>query len=128
MEEFLKRIEEEIDRIPDRVHYGRVSAVSGMLVEVRGLTQTVAIGGQCMVTTTTGQGLLGEVVGFRDGRALLMPFGKLEGIGLGCRVTVLGEPPTISPSSGWLGRVVDALGNPLDGTGPLPLGILPTPL
>jgi hypothetical protein len=34
MEEFLKRIEEEIDRIPDRVHYGRVSAVSGMLVEV----------------------------------------------------------------------------------------------
>ena len=128
MEEFLKRIEEEIDRIPDRVHYGRVSAVSGMLVEVRGLTQTVAIGGQCMVTTTTGQGLLGEVVGFRDGRALLMPFGKLEGIGLGCRVTVLGEPPTISPSSGWLGRVVDALGNPLDGKGPLPLGILPTPL
>lgn len=128
MEEFLKRIEDEIDRIPDRVHYGRVSAVSGMLVEVRGLTQTVAIGGQCMVTTTTGQELLGEVVGFRDGRALLMPFGKLEGIGLGCRVTVLGEPPTISPSSGWLGRVVDALGNPLDGKGPLPRGLEPTAL
>ncbi len=128
MEEFLKRIEDEIDRIPDRVHYGRVSAVSGMLVEVRGLTQTVAIGGQCMVTTTTGQELLGEVVGFREGRALLMPFGKLEGIGLGCRVTVIGEPPTISPSMGWLGRVVDALGNPLDGKGPLPLGITPTPL
>jgi flagellum-specific ATP synthase len=128
MEEFLKRIEDEIDRIPDRVHYGRVSAVSGMLVEVRGLTQTVAIGGQCMVTTTSGQELLGEVVGFRDGRALLMPFGKLEGIGLGCRVTVIGEPPTISPSSGWLGRVVDALGNPLDGKGPLPRGLEPTAL
>jgi flagellum-specific ATP synthase len=40
----------------------------------------------------------------------------------------IGEPPTISPSSGWLGRVVDALGNPLDGKGPLPLGILPTAL
>jgi flagellum-specific ATP synthase len=128
MEEFLNRIESEIGRIPDIMHYGRVSAVSGMLVEVRGLTQTVAIGGQCMVTTTTGQELLGEVVGFRDSRALLMPFGKLDGIGLGCRVTVLGEPPMICPTIGWLGRVVDALGNPLDGLGPLPLGLDPMPL
>ncbi len=128
MEEFLTRIDAEIDRIPDMVHYGRVSAVSGMLVEVRGLTQTVAIGGQCMVTTTTGQELLGEVVGFREGRALLMPFGKLEGIGLGCRVTVIGEPPSIAPNMGWLGRVVDALGQPLDGLGPLPMGTELTPL
>lgn len=128
MEEFLKRIEDEIAGLPDLVRYGRVSAVSGMLVEVRGLTQTVAIGGQCVVTTTTGQDLLGEVVGFRDGRALLMPFGKLDGIGLGCRVTVITTPPTINPSMGWLGRVVDALGNPVDGLGPLPLGLEPTQL
>ena len=128
MESFIARLDQEIQKIPDTIHYGRVSAVSGMLVEVRGLTQTVAIGGQCMVTTTTNQELLGEVVGFRDGRALLMPFGKLDGIGLGCRVTVIGEPPSIAPSMGWLGRVIDALGNPLDGLGSLPHGLHPTPL
>jgi flagellum-specific ATP synthase len=128
MEEFLARLDHAIQKIPDTVHYGRVSAVSGMLVEVRGLTQTVAIGGQCVVTTTTNQELLGEVVGFRDGRALLMPFGKLDGIGLGCRVTVVGEPPSISPSMGWLGRVIDALGNPIDELGPLPQGSQPTAL
>lgn len=128
MEELLARIDQEIDKLPELAYYGRVSAVSGMLVEVRGLTQAVAIGGQCIVTTTTGQDVLGEVVGFRDGRALLMPFGKLEGIGLGCRVTVSAEPPAIHPCEAWMGRVVDALGNPLDDKGMLPLGTIPTPL
>ena len=70
-------------RVSELTYYGRVSAVSGMLIEARGLMQAVSIGGQCSVTTTTGQDILCEVVGFRDGRALLMPFGKLEGIGPG---------------------------------------------
>lgn len=128
MNDFITRIEQELDKVSGLSYYGRVSAVSGMLVEARGLMQAVAIGGQCMVTSTTGQEILCEVVGFRDGKALLMPFGKLEGIGLGCRVTVMGEPPTIYPSDGWLGRVVDALGEPVDHMGSLPLGALPTPI
>lgn len=128
MSDLLTRIDQELDKISETSYYGRVSAVSGMLVEVRGLMQAVAIGGQCMITSTTGQEILGEVVGFRDGRALLMPFGKLEGIGLGCRVTVMGLPPTIYPCDAWMGRVVDALGNPTDGLGPMPLGATATPL
>lgn len=128
MDDFLAQIEKEIDRVPAMLHYGRVSAVSGMLVEVRGLIQAVAVGGQCTITATNGQDIVAEVVGFRDGRALLMPFGKLDGIGLGCRVTVQGDPLSIHPCDGWLGRVVDALGHPLDGLGPLPLGKITTPL
>jgi flagellum-specific ATP synthase len=128
MNDVISRISQELDKISELSYYGRVSAVSGMLVEVRGLTQAVSIGGQCTVTMTTGNEILGEVVGFRDGKALLMPFGKLEGIGLGCRVTVRTEPPAIYPCEAWLGRVVDALGNPTDNLGPLPLGSVATPL
>lgn len=126
MDDLLNRIDSEIEKIPSATFYGRVSAVSGMLVEVRGLTQAVSVGGLCTITLTTGHDLLGEVVGFRDGKALLMPFGKLDGIGLGCRVTVQGEPAMLYPCEGWLGRVVDALGNPVDGLGPLPHGAMPT--
>jgi flagellum-specific ATP synthase len=128
MNDILSRIDQELEKISELSYYGRVSAVSGMLVEARGLMQAVSIGGQCTITTTTGQDILAEVVGFRDGRALLMPFGKLEGIGLGCRVTVRHEPLSIYPSDAWLGRVVDALGNPTDDLGPLALGNQPTPL
>lgn len=128
MPDLLSRIDLEFDKINELSYYGRVSAVSGMLVEVRGLMQAVSIGGQCVITLTTGQDILAEVVGFRDGKALLMPFGKLEGIGLGCRVTVKNEPLSIYPSDFWLGRVVDALGNPVDDMGPLPTGKIPTPL
>ena len=128
MTDILSRIDQEFDKISDLSYYGRVSAVSGMLVEVRGLMQAVAIGGQCVITLTNGTDILAEVVGFRDGKALLMPFGKLEGIGLGCRVTVKNEPLSIYPSDAWLGRVVDALGNPTDDLGPMPTGQIPTPL
>jgi flagellum-specific ATP synthase len=128
MSEVLSQIEQEIEKIPDLIHYGRVSAVSGMLIEVRGLMQAVAVGGQCAITTTNAHEISAEVVGFRDGKALLMPFGKLDGIGLGCRVTVQGETLMINPTEGWLGRVVDALGNPVDGKGGLPHGEIPTPL
>lgn len=128
MNDILSRIDQEIDKISELSYYGRVSAVSGMLVEVRGLMQAVSIGGQCTITLTTGQDILAEVVGFRDGKALLMPFGKLEGIGLGCRVTVKSEPLSIYPCDAWLGRVVDALGNPTDDLGSLEIGRVPTPL
>ena len=62
--------------------------------------------------------ILCEVVGFRDGKALLLPFAPLEGVGLGCKVEIAEAQPTISPSEAWLGRVVNALGEPIDGKGP----------
>lgn len=128
MTDLPTRIRQEIEKISELSYYGRVSAVSGMLIEARGLMQAVAIGGQCIITSTSGQDIYAEVVGFRDGKALLMPFGKLEGIGLGCRVTVMGKPLSIYPCDAWLGRVVDALGEPTDGLGPLMQGAVPTPI
>jgi flagellum-specific ATP synthase len=122
----LDQLTQGLDRISTVQHYGRVSAVSGMVVEVRGLTQTITVGGQCEIVSTQNQIIPSEVVGFRDGKALVMPFGKLDGIGLGCRVTVIGGQPAIYPTAAWRGRVVDALGNPMDGKGPLPMGSVPS--
>lgn len=51
-----------------------------------------------------------------------MAYGSLEGIGLGTRVEVGSAEPVIYPTEGWLGRVVNALGEPVDGKGPLPSG------
>ena len=63
-----------------------------------------------------------EVIGFRQKRALLLPFGSLEGVGLGCKAEVMESEPLVRPSPAWLGRVVNALGEPIDGKGPLPDG------
>ena len=77
---------------------------------------------------TPAAGLPAEVVGFRDGRALTMPYGALEGIGLGCRVLVADPDPVIYPDRSWLGRVINARGQPIDGGPPLGLGTPPYPL
>jgi flagellum-specific ATP synthase len=62
------------------------------------------------------------VVGFRSGAALLMPFGPLEGVGVGCRVEATREGGQIHPHENWLGRVINAFGDPIDGKGPLTAG------
>jgi flagellum-specific ATP synthase len=97
------------------------------MLEVGGLPRSVAVGSRAEVA---GQGgpILAEIVGFRDGRALLMPFEAIEGIGLGARVELAAGASVIHPHEGWLGRVVNGLGQPIDGKGPLPRGTAPYPL
>jgi flagellum-specific ATP synthase len=68
-----------------------------------------------------------EVVGFSGGHALLMPFAPLEGVRRGCRAVVSQVRAAVRPTDAWLGRVVDAMGRPIDGKGPLPSGPLPYP-
>ena len=118
----------ELERLPSYQRYGRVAAVQGLLVEVAGLHRRLAIGSRCRIEARGGGRILCEVVGFRGGRALLMPFDPLEGIGLGCRSEIVEHDPVIYPDVSWLGRVVDALGNPLDYGGPLRPGTLAYPL
>ncbi len=124
----LPDLMDEIALIPDYHRFGRVAGVSGMLLEVGGLPQRLTIGGRCIVAGQEGRRLICEVVGFRNGRALLMPFGALDGIGLGCKVELSERPAAIYPDDGWLGRVVNAMGEPIDGKGPLPHGRRAYPL
>lgn len=121
----LKSLRTEISRIrPDR-RYGRVAAVKGLLVEIAGAEHSLAVGSRVMIE---GRGALSvpcEVIGFRDGCALLMPFAALEGVGAGCKAIVTEAEPVIYPSPAWLGRVVNAFGEPIDGKGPLAQGADP---
>ena len=93
-----------------------------------GAAGAISLGGQVRLSTTSGKQIPCEVVGFRDGRALVMPLGALDGVTLGTRADFHDRPAEIFPSKGWLGRVVDAFGKPADGKGPLPLGAVGYPL
>jgi flagellum-specific ATP synthase len=101
--------------------YGRVSAVRGLLIEVGGPVAAMQLGGRLDIDT--GRGMVPcEVIGFAGERALAMPFGSLEGVRRGCPVFVRDAANGVWPSEAWLGRVIDALGRPIDGKGPLLAG------
>ncbi len=113
---------EALEKLPAYRLFGRVAGIVGTTIEVAGLDEDLSIGSRCAVVTRDNHRVLGEVIGFRAGRALLLPYSGLEGVGFGSKVEYLDETPTINPGDGWLGRVVNALGEPLDGKGPLPGG------
>ena len=118
----FKAFIDEVEQLPTRHRYGRVGSVLGMLVEAAGLDRVLSIGGRCEVVARGGRRVPCEAIGFRQGRALLLPFGTLEGVGLGCKAELAVAEPTVRPSDAWLGRVINALGEPIDGRGPLPQG------
>jgi flagellum-specific ATP synthase len=118
----VNNIVSEIARLPDYHVYGRVSGVQGLLVEVGGVQGSLSIGDHCIINARNRRRVTCEVIGFRAGRALAMPFGGLEGVALGCQVDLGATDPVIYPDASWLGRVVNALGEPVDGKGPLPVG------
>jgi flagellum-specific ATP synthase len=98
---------------------GRVSDLIGLIIEATGVQ--VEIGEVCMVGDGRDPGgrdaVPTEVVGFRGGRTLLMPLGELHGIGPGTSVHPTGGPFRVAVGQPLLGRVIDGLGNPLDGVG-----------
>jgi flagellum-specific ATP synthase len=124
----LQSLVSDLAQIPEHRRYGRVTAVLGMLLEIGGVPESLAVGGRCEIVGRYGSRLPCEVVGFRNNRALLMPFGAIDGIGLGCKAEVANSAPVVYPHEGWLGRVVNALGEPIDGKGPLPQGRVAYPL
>ena len=119
---YVNNIINEVERLPDFEIYGQVAAVVGLMVEVAGVEGVFSIGDHCDIIGRGNRRIACEVVGFREDRALLMPFGPLDGVSLGCRVEVGASEPVIYPTEGWLGRVVNAFGEPIDGKGPLPSG------
>ncbi len=124
----MQNLVSDLERIPQFQRFGRVVGVQGLLLEVAGAQDSLSIGSRCSIQTRNGRQVLCEVVGFRNDRALLMPFGSLEGVGMGCKAVVAEAEPVVYPSSGWLGRVINALGEPVDGRGPLASGGTAYPL
>ncbi|MCC7240625.1 MAG: FliI/YscN family ATPase [Acidobacteria bacterium] len=96
---------------------GRVARVVGLLIESVG--PQARIGDVCEVRRGHGRPVPVEIVGFRDGRLLSVPLGDTSGIQPGDRVVVRGGIPSMPAGNALLGRVIDGLGQPLDGQGPL---------
>ena len=91
---------------------GEVSRVIGLNVEVEGLE--AAIGDAVVVDTQHGP-LHTEVVAVRDGGLVCLPYGEIRGVRAGARAESVDRPATIHVGSELLGRVLDGMGNPLDG-------------
>ena len=116
-----------IDEIADHTVFGRVGAVRGLMIEIVGPLSHMELGGLILIETGSAEPILCEVVGFDAGRALAMPFSNIDGIRRGCPAHVVSRRASVRPSRGWLGRVVDSFGRPVDGKGPLAPGPRPVP-
>lgn len=90
---------------------GRVLRVIGTVLEASGLSAMV---GQYARVETPEGWRLGEVIGFHGDRAAIMPFGGLRGVFAGASVTLMEQDSTVPVGDELLGRVVDAMGRPLD--------------
>src|SRR6185503_1951849 len=101
---------QDIEAVPALTRFGRVARIEGLAVEVTGAQGAVSLGGQCRISIGKNKVICCEVVGFRDGRALVMPLGSLDGIALGARADFEDKPFCIYPSRAWLGRVVNGFG------------------
>ncbi len=112
----------EIERMQSWRYFGRVIGVQGLLVEVAGAQPSLSIGSRVNLLSRQEKIIACEVVGFKADCALLMPYSMLEGVGVGCQAFVEGETPVVHPSGQWLGRVINAMGEPIDGKGPIKPG------
>ncbi len=97
---------------------GRVAQAVGLVIEGYGPMTTV---GELCRISREGEGppVPAEVVGFRGDRILLMPLGEMQGIGPSSRIAMTGHVASLPVGPGLLGRVLDGMGEPLDGQAPI---------
>lgn len=94
---------------------GRIVEVAGIVAEANG--PRLGIGSLCAIMDRHGDRLPAEVIGFRDKRVIVMPFGEMRGIEPGSRIVDMSDQPTVKVGDGFIGRIVDGFGNPLDDKG-----------
>ena len=117
LEGVAERLERRLETIPLLNKIGRVAQISGLVIESDG--PNVAIGDVCKVMAPGGDPVYAEVVGFRDHRILMMPLGDMHRIHPGAIVSASGYGTAMPVGRGLIGRIIDGLGRPLDGRGPL---------
>ncbi len=103
-----------IDTVPSE---GRISQIIGMVIEASGIEGS--LGELCSIRTKNNKIVQAEIVGFKGDRILMMPFGNIMGISPGSPVSVNPQPMTIPVGPNLLGRILDGMGNPIDGKGPI---------
>ena len=98
---------------------GRLTRVVGMTLEAVGCN--VSLGGRCSVSDGQGRDIETEVVGFDGPRIYLMPLTSIEGLQPGARVLPMTRSDHLAVGPALLGRVLNGLGEPIDGKGEVPL-------
>ena len=123
----MKALAEQISDIDGVNIYGRVVGVRGLMVEIAGPIHAMSVGARIVIETGGNRFIPSEVIGFTGNNAVVMPFAGLEGVRRGCRAVIANAASQVRPSAAWLGRVINAMGEPIDGKGPLPQGPSPMP-
>lgn len=114
----LQRYQGLIDGAPLIRAGGRVKKVVGMVIEASG--PAAQIGCVCDISTEGGRSpVAAEVLGFREDSVLLMPLEDIRSLGPGCKVMARRDKAQVGVGKALLGRVIDGLGNPIDGKGPI---------
>jgi len=114
----LKRYHDALNKIDTFKRTGKVTQVVGMTIESQG--PSVELGEICHLFNLKQTSYIkAEVVGFRENRVLLMPLGEVHGIGPGSLVVATHDFLTVSVGENLVGRILDGLGIPMDGKGPL---------
>ena len=93
--------------------YGRVRSVAPGMVEASGPDGT--LGELCAIATASGEPLLAEIVALDESRVLLSPLDQIRSIALGAQVVALSDGKSIPVGDQFAGRLLDALGAPIDG-------------
>ncbi|MBP5199389.1 MAG: flagellar protein export ATPase FliI [Schwartzia sp.] len=119
MEPNLTKISRAIEDAEPIKMNGKVTQVIGLVIEAKG--PNVSLGELCYIKSRfpNVEPIPAEVVGFREGLVLLMPIGEMQGIGPGCEVLSAQKTLQVKVGMELLGRVLDGLGNPMDGKGPI---------
>lgn len=114
----LSSFHDQLQRVDPYRLNGRVVQVIGLVIEAQG--PEAQVGELCHVHVSRHDPPVpAEVVGFREGRTLLMPLTQMRGIAPGNEVVATGHPVRIGVGDALLGRVVDSAGNPIDDKGPI---------
>ena len=94
---------------------GRINQVVGNLIESEG--PFCSVGESCEIQGAEGKSYAGEIIGFRGSTILSMAADHLQGIRFGDKITTWGARPSVRVGPGLVGRVIDPMGNPVDGKG-----------
>lgn len=116
----------DVKSLERRQFEGRVVGLEGLRIEVAGPPEALQIGASARLGGADGP--RGELVGFRDRQAIMLASDPVEGLSPGAKVVFSMQADTVRPSAQWLGRVIDAHAEPLDGQGPLIPGTRPRPV
>lgn len=121
----VKELINEVKHISSFKRYGKVTRVVGLMIESKG--PATSIGDVCYIYighSSSRKRIQAEVVGFKEEHVILMPYTSVRDISPGCIVETTAKPLQIKVGERLIGKVLNPLGDPLDGSG-LPRGLTP---